>query len=303
MTDVVTLSKAPGLLGTYGKAALAALPVAGKLPGLPGGGGPVPTTVRRLEGVRLGADQLAALRKVTDDQTAGLPLLAPHLLAFPLHMAGMTDGAFPYPAIGTVHLDNVVERREAIDPEQPLDLEVRFIGPFPHRKGATFQIETDALVSGKVVWTELSTMLRVGAKAREGSPELPSIALPEGDEPGAKATSDEWTLPGGLGRQYAAVSGDRNPIHMSDLSAKAFGFPKAIIHGMWTASRIAAAFGTDLPDAASLAVRFERPILLPAKVQLTRWTTGSDTDLLVRNTSGDRVHARARLTPLASVAG
>ncbi|MDQ8046010.1 MAG: MaoC/PaaZ C-terminal domain-containing protein [Solirubrobacteraceae bacterium] len=299
MTDVVTLSKAPGLLGTYGKAAIAALPLAGKLPGFPGGGGPVPTTVRRLEGVRLGSDQLAELRKVTEDTTEGLPLLAPHLLAFPLHMAGMTDGSFPYPAIGTVHLDNLVERFERIPEDQPLDIEVRFVGPFPHRKGATFQIESEASVRGKVLWRELSTMLRVGARAKKDAEELPSLALPEGDEPAAGATAEEWTLPGGLGRTYAGVSGDRNPIHMSDLSAKPFGFPKAIIHGMWTASRIAAALGDDLPDAASLAVRFERPILLPATVSLDRWTTGADTDLLVRSSNGERVHARARLTPIS----
>ena len=299
MTDVLTLSKSPGLLGAYGKAAVAALPLAGKLPGLPGGGGPIPTAVRRLEGVRLGADQLKSLRALTEDRTPGMPLFGPHLLAFPLHMAGMTDGAFPYPAIGTVHLENVVERREAIAEDAILDIEVRFVGPYPHRKGATFQIETEASIQGKVVWRELSTMLRVGAKARKDADELAPLSLPAGDEPGAAATASEWTLPGNLGRQYAAVSGDRNPIHMSDLSAKPFGFPKAIIHGMWTASRLAAALGDDLPEAASLAVRFERPILLPATVQLSRWTTGTDTDLLVRNASGDKVHARARLTPLA----
>ncbi len=299
MTDVLTLSKSPSLLGAYGKAAVAALPLAGKIPGVPGGGGRIPTAVRRLEGVRLDPAQLTTLRDLTDDQTAGLPLLAPHLLAFPLHMAGMTDGAFPYPAIGTVHLENVVERREAIAEDAVLDLEVRFVGPYPHRKGTTFQIETEAFVKGKLVWRELSTMLRVGAKAKEDAEALAPLALPLGDAPGASATTSEWKLPANLGRSYAAVSGDRNPIHMSDLTAKPFGFPKAIIHGMWTASRIAAALGDDLPEAASLAVRFERPILLPATVQLSRWTTAGDTDLLVRNTSGEKVHARARLTPLA----
>ncbi|MDO9355851.1 MAG: MaoC/PaaZ C-terminal domain-containing protein [Solirubrobacteraceae bacterium] len=298
MTDVVTLSKAPSLLGAYGKAAVAAVPMAGKIPGIPGGGGRIPTAVRRLEGVRLGASQLAELRKVTEDTTAGLPLFAPHLLAFPLHMAGMTDGAFPYPAIGTVHLDNVVERREAIAEDALLDLEVRFVGPFAHRKGATFQIETEAFVSGKLVWREVSTMLRVGARTKnEEEAELP--ALPEGDEPGAGAAQTEWKLAPTLGRSYAAVSGDRNPIHMSDLTAKPFGFPKAIIHGMWTAARLGAAFGDALPEAVSLAVRFERPILLPATVQLLRWQAAANTDLLVRSSSGEKVHARARLTPLA----
>jgi acyl dehydratase len=75
-----------------------------------------------------------------------------------------------------------------------------------------------------------------------------------------------WSLPGDLGRRYASVSGDRNPIHMHNLSAKAFGFPKAIAHGMWTKARALAAIDNKLPDAFTVDVAFKRPILLPSKV-------------------------------------
>ncbi len=46
-----------------------------------------------------------------------------------------------------------------------------------------------------------------------------------------------WKLAGDLGRRYGAVSGDRNPIHLYPLTAKAFGFPTNIAHGMWTLAR------------------------------------------------------------------
>jgi acyl dehydratase len=289
-------TKVPGLLGSYGKAALAALPLVGKLPLLPGGGGPLPSKVLRRSTARLEPAELQALRDVTEDHGGALPLLAPHLLAFPLHMQGMTDGAFPYPAIGTVHLDNVVERTRPIAPDELLNIDVRFVGPYAHRKGATFQIETTVATAGEIVWRERSTMLRVGAKAPEGAGEVPALELPTEDAAPAGADAESWSLPESLGRTYGAVSGDRNPIHLHPLSAKAFGFPRAIAHGMWTASRIASAFGDDLPDAATLAVRFERPILLPATVQLARWSAGSTTDLLVLNKDGSRIHARARLT-------
>jgi acyl dehydratase len=289
-------TKVPGLLGSYGKAALAAIPFAGKLPLLPGGGGPLPSTILRRATARLEPAELQALRDVTDDRGGALPLLAPHMLAFPLHMQGMTDGAFPYPAIGTVHLDNVVERTRPIAADEPLNLDVRFIGPYTHRKGATFTIETTATSAGELVWRERSTMLRIGAKVPGGTGELPAVEVPTDEAAPATATTESWSLPENLGRTYGAVSGDRNPIHLHPLSAKAFGFPRAIAHGMWTASRIAAAFGDDLPDACTLAVRFERPILLPATVQLARWTTGTTTDLLVLSKDGSRVHARARLT-------
>lgn len=290
-------TKVPGLLGSYGKAALAAIPFAGKLPLLPGGGGPLPSTILRRATARLEPAELQALRDVTEDRGGALPLLAPHMLAFPLHMQGMTDGAFPYPAIGTVHLDNVVERTRPIAADEPLNIDVRFIGPYAHRKGATFTIETTATSAGELVWRERSTMLRIGAKVSgNGAGESPAVEVPTDEAAPAAATTETWSLPENLGRTYGAVSGDRNPIHLHPLSAKAFGFPRAIAHGMWTASRIAAAFGDDLPDACTLAVRFERPILLPATVQLARWTTGSTTDLLVLSKDGSRVHARARLT-------
>ncbi|MBO9532822.1 MAG: hypothetical protein J7513_07610 [Solirubrobacteraceae bacterium] len=289
-------TKVPGLLGSYGKAALAAIPMAGKIPFLPGGGGPLPSRVLRRTTARLEPEELQALRDVTEDHGASLPLLAPHLLAFPLHMQGMTDGAFPYPAIGTVHLDNLVERTRPIAADEQLNVDVRFIGPYPHRKGATFVIETTATSAGELVWRERSTMLRIGAKVPGTAAELPALTVPDQDAAPSASTTETWELPENLGRIYGAVSGDRNPIHLHPISAKAFGFPRAIAHGMWTASRIAAAFGDDLPDACSLGVRFEKPILLPTSVQLARWTNGSSTDLLVLSKDGSRIHARARLS-------
>ena len=61
----------------------------------------------------------------------------------------------------------------------------------------------------------------------------------------------EWRLPGDLGRRYAAVSGDRNPIHLYPLTAKALGFPRQIAHGMWSLARCVAALENRLPDAVT----------------------------------------------------
>jgi acyl dehydratase len=75
-----------------------------------------------------------------------------------------------------------------------------------------------------------------------------------------------WHLPGDLGRRYAAVSGDRNPIHMHALTAKAFGFPRAIAHGMWSKAHCLAALEQRLPDSFGVSVDFGRPMLLPGEV-------------------------------------
>ena len=292
-------TKAPGILPSYGKAALAALPVAGKLPFLPGGGGPLPSTELTLSGATLSPGTIKQLRTLTEDRGGpDMPLLLPHFLAFPLHMQGMTDGAFPYPAMGTVHLDNLVERRKIVTSAEPLDIGVRFVGPFPHKKGATYQIETTAAASGEVIWRELSTMLRIGAKPGKDAAEQPALAVATADEAPESATVAEWSAAADLGRQWAGASGDRNPIHLNNLTAKAFGFPRAIAHGMWTAARIASQLQDDLPEAVSLAVSFQKPVLLPAKIALRTWPDGTSTDLLVTSAAGDRIHARGRVTPL-----
>lgn len=71
----------------------------------------------------------------------------------------------------------------------------------------------------------------------------------------------QWRLAGDLGRRYGAASGDRNPIHLHPLTARLFGFPRAIAHGMWTVARCLAAHGT--PDAARVRASFRAPVPLP----------------------------------------
>lgn len=292
---MTTLPRPSSLAASYGRAAAAALPLAGHVPGLPGGGGPLPAVTRTLRGVTIDPDRLRTLREVTEDHAAALPLLAPHLLAFPLHMAAMTAGDFPFPAMGTVHLDNLVQRTRPLSVDEPLDLEVSFAGAYPHKKGALYQIITTARSDGELVWREVSTMLAPGGRPTTDETAAP-LVLPEGDAP-AKVSVTALSLGDNLGRRYGAISGDRNPIHLHPLAAKLFGFPRAIAHGMWTASRLASTKAvSDVPNA-SLAVRFEKPLLLPAKAEIAQWTADkSGTAFVVRSSDGKKIHARALLT-------
>ena len=98
-----------------------------------------------------------------------------------------------------------------------------------------------------------------------------------------------WRLPADLGRRYAAVSGDRNPIHLSAVSARAFGFPRAIAHGMWSAAAVLASMEGRLPDAVQADVRFTSPVLLPSTVELATRSVGNDVYAQLRSRSG-RLH-------------
>jgi len=97
-------------------------------------------------------------------------------------------------------------------------------------------------------------------------------------------------LAGDLGRRYASVSGDRNPIHMHALTAKPLGFPAAIAHGMWTKARCLAALGPRLPDSFTTEVAFRRPILLPGRVKFGSGAEGERTDFFVRDAKKHTPH-------------
>ncbi|MEV4339612.1 MaoC/PaaZ C-terminal domain-containing protein [Streptomyces sp. NPDC049590] len=89
--------------------------------------------------------------------------------------------------------------------------------------------------------------------AGEGFPSLPPLP------PVA-----EWRLGADVGRRYGAVSGDRNPIHLYPLTARLFGFPRPVAHGMWTLARCLAAHGG--PAATVVRARFRAPVPLPGTV-------------------------------------
>jgi acyl dehydratase len=105
--------------------------------------------------------------------------------------------------------------------------------------------------------------------------------------------SAQWHLPGDLGRRYGAVSGDRNPIHTHALSAKLFGFPRAIAHGMWSLAHCLAALEGPLPDRFTIDVRFGRPILLPATVNFTETATAEGIEIELTDTDAKQTHLSA----------
>lgn len=252
----VELKSAPGAGGLYLKAAIGMTPLAGSRKK------ELPDTVVSLEAQPVEIDRLAAFGRVTEHTLTGnLPPIFFNVLSMPLQLKLMTGDGFPFPVIGLVHVNNKIEQSRKVDAAEPLGLSVRAVDLRPHAKGRQFDVITEAHVGEELVSKATSTYLRIGKPSEEAAAEkaeeIDFAALPQ------IAT---WSLPGDLGRRYASVSGDRNPIHMHDLTAKAFGFPKAIAHGMWTKARALAAIDNKLPDAFTVDVAFKRPILLPSKV-------------------------------------
>jgi acyl dehydratase len=99
-----------------------------------------------------------------------------------------------------------------------------------------------------------------------------------------------WRLGADLGRRYAAVSGDVNPIHLYRLAAKAFGFPRQIAHGMWSTARCLAALQPRLPDTFELTVSLRKPVLLPGTVSFGARADGDGWVFGLRDAKEDRLH-------------
>lgn len=249
------LTSAPNTASVYSRAVLGA--ILGKK------GSTLPDITLVMRNVSIDRQHLAAYNRVCGfAQKETLPVTYPFVLAFPLHMGIITDSAFPFPAMGLVHIQNTITQHRPVSASENLTITVTPANLRPHDKGQQFDIVTTLTAGNDVVWESVSTMLRRGGgSAAEKAPASKPAA------PAAESKSIvQWTVPADTGRRYGAASGDRNPIHLYAFTAKLFGFPKAIAHGMWTKARCLAALDGRLPDAYTVDVQFKLPVLLPAKV-------------------------------------
>ena len=253
------------------RAALPAVPGVNQLPGVRKVGGPFTGMAREHAGILVDREQAEAYAAVCGfPRKDVVPLTFPHVLAFPLHLGVMADPSFPWPAIGTVHVENAITGHRPVRVGEVLDLTVTVDPARPHAKGVLLDFHTSAVVGDEVVWESTSTFLRRGATPPPGEPG-PGLELPE-----PPVGSLEWRLPGDLGRRYAAVSGDLNPIHLHPLTARAFGFPRPIAHGMWSLARCVAVLENRLPDAVTVEAAFRRPVLLPCSVTFGHEVVGDE---------------------------
>jgi hypothetical protein len=279
---------APSTVPMMLKAALPVLPGLNLLPGVRKHGDTLPSLTLTRHDVPVDRKHVAAYSDVCGFPLKdSLPVTYPHMLAFGLHMAIMTDGSFPFPAIGTVHLENSITQHRPILASEKLQVTARPDNLRPHPKGRVFDMLTQVHSGGELVWEETSTFLRIGPSDLDKLDQPKELEQPE-------STGTSWKVDGDLGRRYAAVSGDHNPIHLYALSAKAFGFPRQIAHGMWSKARCLAALDGRLPDAVTVDVAFKKPILLPGRVLFASAKTGRGYDFALSRPKDGAPHLLGR---------
>lgn len=238
--------------------------------------------------------RLAAYRQVCGFSENGLlPPTYPHVLAFALQMKLLTAQDFPFPLLGLIHLANRIRLLRPMGGVSQLRAGVRVNNLQAHAKGATFDVLTTIEDALGPLWEAESRMLCKGVEPT-GETSLETSPL--------EVALDElthWQAPADIGRRYARVSGDYNPIHLSAPSARLFGFPQAIAHGLWNKARTLAALGEHLPAAnVQIAVAFKKPVRLPSAVILSSSAAGSSGDFRLDG-AGELLHMTGNWRPLA----
>lgn len=226
-------------------------------------------------GARADAARLARYRQVCDlPDTGTLPLLYLHAMAMPLHMAILSHARFPLRLLGLVHWSNQIESLRPIANGEAVDMHCTLDGIQTTERGQSFAIHTTLNTGGTVAWRETSTFLSPLARSKSGKKPALDASEPDWGTPIA-----QWAVQGNAGRRFAGPSGDWNPIHVSALTARLFGYPRAIAHGMFSAARCLALLQANLPADAPLALdlRFKRPLLIPGQVAL-HTAQGADQD-------------------------
>jgi acyl dehydratase len=248
--------------------------------------------------VTLSVSEIAAYARVCGYQAGhGVPLLYPQMLTFPLAMAYFASPYCPWPALGTVHLANRVRQHAAMQAGDVLRVEMRPGDLQTHEKGQIFSLKFRIFKGSQLVWEATQTLLRMGIANPVGKPYTSAM---RNTKPLSLQT--DWMADGGIGRRYGRVSGDMNPIHLSVLTARLFGFRRAIAHGMWTKARALADMLPPQPLVqAEVMVEFKTPLFLPARATL--WSTcladgplARDALFEVRNAKGEKPHLRASLS-------
>ncbi|MFM2153499.1 MAG: hypothetical protein RL199_1934 [Pseudomonadota bacterium] len=279
--EPIVFDRLPSLLSQYGRAVLRL-----RRPGL---SPELPRLSARVADVVTPAERLSAYRVVCG-LPAGpcLPPTWPQVLAAPLHAAILAHEQFPFAALGLVHTASRIEQSRPVEADAPLSLHAAVEQLRPARQGFEFDLVTDAEVGGERVWSSVTTILaRTLPKAPKEEKRRDSS--PPGEGPRA-VRSVVWQVPADQGRRYAAVSGDYNPIHLSRPSAMAFGFPRAVAHGMWTLARAVAELDVPVVDALAIDAQFRRPVLLPSALLFQAYAREGGLDFAVRTADGTHAH-------------
>lgn len=229
----------------------------------------VPVTAYRLADQEVDRSHLLAYQRICGFPVNDvLPPTYPHLLGFPLQARLMAARDFPFPLPGLLHVTNRIVVHRPLTAAERLTLTVRAENLRPHPKGRLVDLVTDVDSDGEPVWQGRSSYLHRGGGDPHAARDERGPGVPAGP------AAARWRVPGDIGRRYARVSGDVNPIHLYRLTARAMGLPTTIAHGMWSGARLLASLGPVGYEPSTVRLWFRKPLVIPGTVEATYANAG-----------------------------
>ena len=202
----------------------------------------------------------------TDADT--VPLLYPHTFLGPIHLRLLTHSAFPFGLLGSVHARNHIVQYAPLTTGAPFDVELRLCGGRRRPQGIEFEIETVVSVAGETRWASSSTFL-VRRRFDDEDAEAPLAATVPATAGAGRPRVGQFAVPPDAGRRFGWLTKDVNPIHMSPLAARAFGFERDLCHGMWGLSRaLPYLTGVDQASPVRIDCAFKGPMYMERDVRV-----------------------------------
>ena len=251
-------------------------------------GDKLPGLTSEVSSVVIDPDHVQHYRQVCGfAQSQCVPETYLQMLAFPLLLKLMVHDDFPVKVIGLVHLRNQITVHKPMDLAQQFRMLASVGDSRVVSAGLEWDIDTKVTIDGELLWSSTSVFLH---RYKTDVPRQRVISTSH------SGTPEYWPVNADIGRRYSRVSGDYNPIHLSDITAKMFGFKHAIAHGMWTKARCVAALHENLPSGPyCIDVEFQRPLFLPSGVMFFQHMESDLRHFSVFNQQTGHAHLRGQI--------
>lgn len=248
----------------------------------------LPALTTEVSAVVIERDHVQQYRRVCGfNEARELPQTYLQMLAFPLLLKLMVHDDFPVKVMGLVHLRNKISVHKEVDFNQQFRIATSVGDSQVTSAGLEWEIDTEITVEGERVWSSTSVFLH------RYKTDVPRERVKPTEHVG---TPEYWPVNADIGRRYSRVSGDYNPIHLADITAKMFGFKQAIAHGMWTKARCVAGLQENLPNRPYvIEADFQRPLYLPSGVMFFHHLEADARHFSVFNQHSGHAHLRGRI--------
>ncbi len=221
----------------------------------------------------------------------GVPTTYPHVLSTPLHLQIFACSDFPLRPMGLIHLSNVIEKFAELEPGMRLEVAVAARNYRRTDAGLAFDMDTVMSSHEQPVWRETCVFLSRWPEYADrpaSRPPRPPKA------PKDSVVLTEFDVTRRTAWDYARVSMDFNPIHLSNRAARFFGLRGAISHGMWSLARSLAQRPISVIGVGTrIETQFLTPVQLPARVAIKEWTAEGQRRRALCDTRTGKVHMYA----------